>query len=46
MEIAFHLSIRARGLEVIETREIAQVLPSGQTIVETGLLGEDADGAP
>ena len=46
MEIAFHLSIRARGLEVIKTREIAQVLPSGETIVETGLLGEDADGPP
>src|SRR5207253_3938298 len=38
MEIAFHLSIRTRGLEVVQTREIAQVLPSGETIVETGLL--------
>ena len=44
MEITLHLRIGTRGLEVTQAREIAQVLPSRETIVQTGLLGEDADG--
>src|SRR6266576_1349233 len=41
MEVSVDLRVGSRWLEVVEPREVAKVLSSGEPVVEAGLFGED-----
>src|SRR2546430_9938298 len=43
MEVPLDLGIRSRGVEVVQPREIPEVLSRRQPVVEAGLLGENPD---
>src|SRR6266550_6893404 len=41
MQVSLDLRIGSCWLEVVEPREVAKVLSSGEPVVEAGLLGQD-----